>query len=481
MDLAFSSETDQALMELRAAEPTMSVCRYVLKTIERLIDSSPHSVLLQPAISSFWVNMGPCLEFCGEKYSQYCTLIRQLQASRSSGGKVGLSVDCGDDEDGDGMQGFTELPGGELWFKLLTRSTKVVLACIKTHPLALAASTATRSIGKCYFDWVTSSSRGELQLADTVLQHALAFLSQLLDGAQRIARCAGAETNLPGVLDELEEVKRLANNGDPRAETTHREAAVTELLDLHHVLFRPESHDDWLAFCVQSKFQLTQQDLQELTNDAAGWIFTQEDRSQGDSGCRGAAEALLLTLVSDDTHALTMCSKLVQYSQSTIQTFLDETGSFCRGEGTASAVFSAALLVDASHLAVGVCSADAVARGVLSEAGYESWICTSVLPVLYICGLKDALSSILSVSPILQDAVASLPDTSSSEQFAARTSTLSQLLCWRMLWLLSCSRSVMNQHWRIAMLHFGCAVMAGAGREPRHQAGSILPVQLAHR
>lgn len=302
----------------------------------------------------------------------------------------------------------------------------------------------------------------------------------------------------------------------------HRYAGAVQMLRRHAGLFGPASHDAWLQYCVQQCLTLTPAEALGWSRDSAGFVLGADRISREDSGLRGAGEALLLALVSDAAHAVSVCGKLLAYAQSlasgaiataTAPSLLDllsgaaaaaavvpAPGSPAAAAASASCVAPDLMLPPAARAALanaqasaesqlsrleaglqaaGLAAADAVAVGVLDAAGLESWFARSLLPLLALCGLMPQLATAAAAAPALAAALAPLRASAGGPlsldacfALPVLAPALCSLTARRVLWALNCARAVLSPSVRVSLAHI-CAAIMSADAAPAATAAAL--------
>ena len=186
---------------------------------------------------------------------------------------------------------------------------------------------------------------------------------------------------------------------------------ASELRSLYRSLFGPEVHSQWLQWIVGGCLPLTRADVERIADDGEGASLA-DDSASRDDDVRKAAEALLGAFVSDNTYAVSLCSKIVEHarmcelnvfsicatlttSSSTTAT-LPNTSSSSSLSSLSDQLTSALVSLESAWFAAALAAADTVARDVVNAAYWRDWCVSGILPVMHACGLplSDAVNTV---------------------------------------------------------------------------------------
>ncbi|RYG56872.1 hypothetical protein EON66_01800, partial [archaeon] len=460
----------------------------VLARMQRLL---PHdSIVAEPMLTWIRALAAACAELQGMRHA-LLQLIANASAATcvdsATAARPRVLTNVSDAGQVDESHGLALIPFGMACHKLQARVLKTVLVLFEDHALTFAsAPDLLAAFCTLFVSWITASAHDAGAAAAAApppdaLRHAVIFLTRILDKAQLAMPAASAlasdvaatggtgaslASDLASILLGMEEANRYAPT--PRTAATALQAAANgarALLAAHASAFNPTSHDDWLLYCVRCCFPLTPHDVSEWSADSVAWVLEAEYQNRDDCGLRGAAEALLLSLVSDETYAASMCAKLWAYMRASCDTAAQAVVSARTGavRGTAT---DALVTAEAACLALGLAAADAIARGVLTGEEVHAWLMSSALPTLAVLGLPATIASIA----VTMDGIA-VPSTFPAEGGLTDGSlALSGLLARRMLWMTNCCRSVILPTTHSVLLLLCTAIMS-ADTNTNHDVG----------
>lgn len=302
--------------------------------------------------------------------------------------------------------------------KLLNRLVTGMVTVLTEHPMSCAANGSARQVGIIIAQALVASDPASA-LPQRVLVAGLTILTQIVDLGQKLNNGEDPlELEYYSVGGAAAAASRRSAGADPASQqaalATEKEwlrHGSSEIKSLYASIFGALQHDAWLRWIVGGCLACTHADVEKFESDGEEAALDEEVATRNDDPKKGA-EALLLALVSDETHAATLCQKVIMHARNcegTVARYIT-TISAGGGNATVAAEIVAALLqVEAAWLAVALTSADAIAREVLQPSLWREWCVNSLFVLAQACGLSvgNAVSTLQLLPQVHSDA--SLP------------------------------------------------------------------------
>lgn len=512
----FSGSYDSALAVLSngsvsrgSAATLLRLCGALKTTIKLsalLLEHGAHSLLLTEAGQGVSLALGSTLQSILSTWRSLRFALRAAETSQPCDTAIVTSLEdvCSQHDKG------------------IVRAAEAITALGRLHPLTLASCGASRafagllsnmlqgvsaslqarltsqggSVAAAYCDSLGSDNDATLPVPEEAVSHALAFLTKLLDASQALSGPLQQQGSLgpgSGLCDKLREAiagLEPAISGDTPIAEQHSKGA-REISTLAGEVFAPATHSDWLRLCVTLCFPVTPHQLGEWRTDSEAVALGADFEERGAS-LRGGAEALLLALVSDERHAVPLCTAILAHAQGADAAFLAAADAVCAAcdVGPLSdtllpaleQLLLSAIASESAYRAAGLAAPDAIARGVLTAESLGGWWAGGFAAVSLACGLPQ-MSATSSLAPrrshaLLQSISRALSHTGGSsratELLQDAVAPALSLLLRRCLWVLSCSLAALPHPLAHALPELACSVMLAVPRDAG--APSELPV-----
>lgn len=364
----------------------------------------------------------------------------------------------------------------------------------ESHPLELSASGAAGAFVQLFSDILLNGAKDfSVPLPVRVQVSALAFLTAAIDAGSKIATCPAicaclSDSTPPVAL--AAEVAELASSLDHSAAAAGGRAALDnrpgyvwtglrQTFNAYITLLGPPSsplEQSWIRLCISDALLLSVEDLAEWGADSEDCEAEWEGAARL-STVRGAAEALLLAIVSDATRAVPVCSQLLAHSSASCAAAVEAAAT------AAGAVdLSASLLsCDAALSALGLAAADAVARDVLTAPSLASWWLGDATRLFWACGVTEPAqsASVRDVDSVLPRAASpgTLRTPLKAGCFFQGASEQQQCAAWlllrRLLWTYGCCMGAATAELNLFTLRL-CLTTATGVRMRKGPAGVAL-------